>query len=312
MPYFISHKSALEFWRSPQASEYLTSDRLRNRKLPTRAEELGSLPDISRWGLSEPLHVLVNDIGARPKSHMLYRHNCSVQLPKNSFIEVSPELLVSTPELCFVQMADEFDDIELIKLGIELCGTYRLYGEDMANQSFDSATPLTSVARLSSYVTRASGLKGRLRSEVAMRYIVDNSASPMETVMFVRFTLPYRLGGYSLPKPILNHPIYLPGRDMPLYRADQCWPEAKLIVEYNSKEYHAIEPEQIARDEIRRNALTALGYQVIIVTYDHLKSTVLLNKTVEEISKILGKRQQYPKGFAQRQAKLRRQLMPWL
>jgi len=309
---YISHQTALEFWRKRHAVNTLATQRMQNAVLNLEIPDLNALYTDNPWGLTLPLHVLVSNDNARKVNQYLRCHISSVELPSYSFVKIDPELIVSSPELCFVQMADELDKIELIRLGIELCGSYYLTGEEITEKSFDNAPPLTSVTRLSTYVARATGLRGRKKSAAALRYIVDGSASPMETVMVMRLTLPYGLGGYSLPVPILNHPIYLPGRTKPLYIADECWPSEKLILEYNSKEFHASSPEQVARDEIRRNALTAMGYQVIVITNEHMRNTVLLDRTVIEVSRILGKRQVYPNGFAQRQARLRRQLMPWL
>jgi len=309
---FISHETALEFWRSKQASKALALQRQRIVRLTIEIPEQTEQYNVNPWGLSLPLHVLVSNGNTRKVNKYLDSHVCSVQLPDYSFIRVDPDLIVSVPELCIIQMADILEKIELVQLAIEFCGGYRLANGAISERSFDEAPALTSTAKLSAYIDKAVGLKGRKKAAAALRYIADGSASPMETIMVMRLTLPFQLGGHSLPMPALNYPIYVQGRDMPLYIADGCWPEAKLIVEYNSKQYHALEPGQVARDEIRRNDLTAMGYQVIVMTSNHLSNTSLLNKTVAEICRILGRRQQYPAGFAQRQAKLRWQLMPWL
>ena len=51
------------------------------------------------------------------------------------------------------------------------------------------------------------------------------------------------------------------------FRCDLCWPEARLDVEYQSKENHEGELSRI-RDSRRANALAAMGWTVLGVTND--------------------------------------------
>ena len=55
------------------------------------------------------------------------------------------------------------------------------------------------------------------------------------------------------------------------FRCDLCWPEARLDVEYQSKENHEGELSRI-RDSRRANALAAMGWTVLGVTNDELNT----------------------------------------
>ena len=55
------------------------------------------------------------------------------------------------------------------------------------------------------------------------------------------------------------------------FRCDLCWPEAKLDVEYQSRESHSGEKKRI-EDSRRANALASMGWTVVSVTNDELDS----------------------------------------
>ena len=51
-------------------------------------------------------------------------------LPGSSILRASDDVLVSSPELCFFQMASQLPLVKLIELGYELCGSYSLINSD--------------------------------------------------------------------------------------------------------------------------------------------------------------------------------------
>ncbi len=92
------------------------------------------------------------------------------------------------------------------------------------------------------------------------------------------------------------------------FRCDLCWPEAKLDVEYQSREHHEGEVSRL-RDSRRANALVAMGWIVIGVTNDELDSMLATDTIAASIRKRLGKRLQmsFPDHHA-RKLRLRREL----
>jgi len=312
MRWIISHQSALEFWRKAHADEALAGKRLRATNPSAKPLNVKDLKNENPWNHDTPLHVLVGSDNARKNCRGLHCHISSGEFPDGSFIQMTQGLAVSSPELCFLQMAGELSFTDLVMLGYEFCGSYRL---DSSDQGFRGDLPLTSGARLNSYITKAAGLKGRTKASRALRFIADGSASPMETILTLLLILPYRFGGYGFPKPQLNYRIDMPADSektagKPYYICDLYWPDGKVDVEYDSDAYHT-GPERIANDAIRRNALISVNVTVVTVTRMQIIDTQSFRKLAELLSQRLGKRLKYPKKeFATRHASLRREFFP--
>ena len=314
MEYFISHRTALEFWKAAQASVALEGKKLRKNP-PTKPMDGKKLHVSKPWNLTMPIHILVSNKNARRANESIQYHIASRQFPSGSFIQVDSKLAVSSPELCFVQMASELSLVELIELGYEFCGSYRLEENNKQGRGFRDELPLTSVVKLDSYLSRVAGLKGSKNARRALRYIADGSASPMESALTMMLTLPYMLGGYGLPMPLLNCPVQVAKdaskitRKAKLY-CDLYWPEEQVDVEYDSDAYHA-NPSRIAKDAIRRNALISAGVTVITLTRMQINNTAELHQVAVDLSKLLGKRLVYKMPeFTMRHAKLRSHLLP--
>jgi hypothetical protein len=210
-------------------------------------------------------------------------------------VETEDNFRVSSPEYCFLQMAASLSLIELIQLGFEFCGSYGFHGGRISGlealkaeteTGFFSCQPLTSVAQISRIITRLQGSYGSGRALQALNFIADASASPMETVLTILLSLPYRYGGYGFALPLLNHPI---DRGLSRYRCDLYWPKAKLAVEYDSDQFHT-GADRIAQDSIRRNTLALLGIEVVTVTWQQIRTASKFREVAFLLSKRLGKR----------------------
>ena len=87
----------------------------------------------------------------------------------------------------------------------------------------------------------------------------------METSVALMLSMPVERGGYGLPKPQLNKTPERFGEHV--VEADLLWEDAKLVVEYDSKEFHAAKgADKIDADIMRANAMRAVGYTVLEVT----------------------------------------------
>jgi len=313
MEYFISHQTALEFWKAAQASVALEGKRLRKNP-PIKPVDGKELHVSNPWNLTTPMHILISNKNVRRVNESLQYHIASRQFPTGSFIQVDSKLAVSSPELCFVQMASELSLIELIELGYEFCGRYRLEENNKKGRGFRDDLPLTSVNKLDSYLSRVAGLKGSKNARRALRYLADGSASPMESALTMLLTLPYKFGGYGLPMPLLNCPVQVAKDAKKTSKAklycDLYWPEEQVDVEYDSDAYHA-NPARISKDAIRRNALTSAGVTVITLSRKQINNTAELHRVAVDLSKLLGKRLVYKMPeFTMRHAKLRSHLLP--
>jgi len=272
--------------------------------------------DLKEWSkqnylrLSKPLHIMVGEKSDTIRMRNFQSHVSSIKLPFGSFIEVDKNLAVCSPELTFLQMASKLSLVGLIQLGYELCGTYRIDRTNTPERGFRDDIPLTSIDKLTSYINKVEGFKGIKNARRALGFICMNSASPMETVLAILLCLPYRMGGYSLPKPSLNSAIKVPSTSHIEYKCDLFWPKTKVAVEYDSDAYHT-GSDRINQDAIRRNALLAAKINLIIVTRKQIYATNAMNNIAYNISKLVGKRtQNVPSDFAKRQTALKSQLLP--
>lgn len=162
--------------------------------------------------------------------------------------------------------------------------------------TFCSRPPLVSVSRLRWYVQKASGFRGRKRALRALKYILPDSASPMETVLAMLLCLPCSLGGYGLPLPRMNYQVGACGSPdsftgKRFYYCDLYWPGQKLDVEYESDMCHT-GAGRLAEDSVRRDALKNMGIDVVTITWAQVKSWERMDAVARLIAGILGKRLQ--------------------
>lgn len=314
MELVLSHTTALEYMRLRHA-DYR---RAHTVSLPRKVEgpsaaQVAAIHQGDLAFLSDPLHFLVTESGARCRREHALCHVLPFSYSRNSLRRVGDGILVPSPELCFVLMAPELSLPKLVELGYELCGTYGLFPS--CADGFISREPLTSVRLLSSFISRAEGMRGVAKAQCALRYVRGGSASPMETVLVELLTLPHRFGGSQLPAPVANYQVNVgPGyRSMGMkscYRCDLCWPDAKLVIEYDSDQRHT-GPERIAEDSIRRNALMFLGMEVVTVTSRQIMRLGEYEKIVKFVAKRMSIRLRVRQlDWKYIQAGLRAELLP--
>ena len=311
MNLFVGHESALEYWRSHN----------RDRQArPSRAfPQPGDAPSVSTIDLeairqagfgSLPVHVEVARTLDRRPSSALEPHVVN-RIVQGAFARTANNIYVSTPEFCFLQLAANFDLIDQIRVGFELCGLYALTKEDPGFVNMQArCTPESILA----FLNKCTGFDGVQQSRVAARQLLPNSASPMETVLALLLCLPTRYGGYGLPKPKLNHRIDIGNRGGFGHRSrtlycDICWPEAHFALEYDSDRYHA-GAERIGRDSYRRTLLELEGYRAISVTKRQVYGMVALNELARAVASRLGVRLRTRRpDFGQRHHLLRKKLL---
>ena len=203
MKLILCHTSALDFIRA---------NRWRRGSLPvanvrTLSDCASSLSEVRRITIpafdqsESQLEVMV---GSSAKAQRSKEHVCRVlkaPVISGMFCKIAENAYVTSPEMSFVQMATRLSLIELIQLGMELCGTYAPcpYAD-----RFDERQPVTTKRKLLSFCKRAKGIRGATTASKALRWIVDNSNSPAETSLVLFLCLPVRMGGYGFDFPDMN------------------------------------------------------------------------------------------------------------
>lgn len=319
MPVYVCAESALQHYRcalSP-ASES-TSVRITSLDGASSLRKDVGLLNLTGLGLpspsvEEPLWVLVPPEAVRGRSKSVRTMVWGGVLPERAFRKVQDDAYVSSPEFLFLQMASKLDLIALIELGMELCGTYRRVS--LGNETQYDCPSLTTPRKIQRFLDRVGSERGANKARQAAQYLLPNSASPFETIVYLLLCLPRRLGGYAFPAPKLNVGIKLGkrGRKHTLRRSsvpDLYWQDAKLDLECHGK-VHEREKTR-TEDSMRRKALERMDVEVIELTYAEVKDQKLFSATVRRIAKKLGvrlrARSEY--GFDAHERELREALLP--
>lgn len=317
MAIFIGHISALEYWSDHDREPWhmLTQATPRPGDTPSSQDAAAAF---LHHEIKTPIHAFVAHPGDRKQLEGVQFHVVQ-NIPRRSFVQIEKSIYLSTPEACFLQLAKHLPIEKLIIIGFELCGFYgirRSYETNSPrnNTNMEFRKPRTSPQKLSTYLERAKTNHGAEKATRALRYILGMSASPMESALAAFLCLPTRYGGYGLPCPILNHEIRLskrsqlklPPNPSESLWADLCWPEKKLIIEYDSDLFHS-GTEKINRDSRRRTLLELEGYHVISVTKKQLYGEIAF----EEIARTVARRLEHrgrirTKNFAEKQHALRK------
>lgn len=319
MKLVLTHNTALQLMRSHRGLERERIEPSRIRTLDDCAQSLKELESFALPPLtdnSKTLHVLIPRSAPKYHSKTHVCHTMSGDIPRGSFCKVGNGVYTSSPELLFVQMANgNLSLVDLVLLGLELCGTYTLLPS--GNFGFYNCPAISSREKLASYAERAAHIRGASAATRALRWVVDGSNSPMESALMLYLCLPVRLGGYGFPLPSFNpeNPLGKKASRMlhqETIRCDLHWLKEHVAIEYDSSLEH-LQPSSAARDIERRNTLDYKGERVITVTPHMIAAPAEFNTVARQLARALGKRLQ-PNAFVLSQARseLRLQLFPWL
>ena len=278
--------------RLEQRTDFLPSSARKTPALSEYGHDSRVLENVARFTggvVSEPVSLIAaSSRGRRNSSRARYRMHGGT-FPSHSFVKIGKGVYICSPELCFLQMALSLSFTELLLLGYEFCGCYTTH-----QGGYEQRPPLSNVVRIQAYLDRAGSMHGIKTARRALKYLADGSASPKESQLALLLGLPRAMGGYGLGIPLMNEEIsFVKGArkttDSSENYADLYWPKAKLAVEYDSDLAH-LEPEDIAHDAARRNALLAAGIDVITITKKQLMSYSEMEKAAHAIAQRLGVR----------------------
>lgn len=318
MAIILTDETALAFWRRSgiTGSSLFCARPCRLTHVPAKVAPASEIK-----AACEHLCLDVESINVLVARKQDFRHNDSVayscfsgQLPDRSLFKLNEGLYVTCPELTFVRLATRAELVPLIRTCYEIAGLFALNANDM--RGFSKCDPLTTTKDLSAFLERTKGLhlRGHSQARRALKHSLDNAASPMEVELAMLLALPRRLGGYGLPKPVLNYPLDVSGlRGGQLRRkgitVDAAWPKERLVLEYDSDQFHT-GSEKIVADSKRRNDIAFLGYEVKTITSREIASVASMDKIADSIRRRLGIRaRRFADDFPMKQSDLRRQLI---
>lgn len=283
----------------PTALEYYsTCNKFNFRALPLSDSQAASFRPVKGSGeflesrfplLSKPYRVAVfrND-----DRRVLKDIRCNIASPSaqaSPHYLIADGILVPPPELAFLQACRSAEVVAAVVAGSQLCSafTFEACAGKLAERSC-----VTSPKRIEEASLWHRDVPGRLTARKAIPWIVPHARSPREVALALTLMLPGGLGGYGLPRPLLNHPIELPNRMRGIaaksyYVADLCWPEQRLVMEYDSDACH-LTSEQLYLDAVKRMTLDSMGYRVISITRLQLNEPQAMNKVAQATASALG------------------------
>ena len=179
----------------------------------------------------------------------------------------------------------------LVAYGMELCGTY-CHGSN--GEPRYKMRPLTTAKRIGSFLEGCKGAYGVKLALRAAKYLVDGSASWMETSLYLLLCLPRKYGGYGLSRPVMNYRID-PERnkrsvtDRDYYLCDLYWPDKRVGVEYNGKADHSSDYD-MKRAAEKSNSYTVMGNHVFVVRWWQVNRVESLELVVRQLCRELDAR----------------------
>lgn len=256
--------------------------------------------------IPQPYHALVPD-HRKSTVPQAVTHVSIYPYREKPFVRIADGVYASCPELCFVQLALVLPLHELLKAGDALCGMFFI--DPSSRNGLGSRAPLTSKRRIESFVRRNAGLRGSAEAKSALRFVVDNAASPPEAFLWSVLSIPHRYGGYALPGLEMNRRVRPSKKARKIAKRetlvpDLCHSESRLAIEYDSNAEH-LTSRQIAKDSSKRLALEADGYKVISVTTRQLCDRSEMRSVAHEAGSRMSRRIQIrAKSFGNAQRKL--------
>ena len=283
--------SAMRLWAQEGLLDQLGMPVSCNDWTVSSARELWST-DLGRLGETaskeNPLHVLVDAREHRIQSERVKCHVWSGRLPAGSLYQLAPGVLIASPAFCCLQAAARQSVPRVVALEMECMG---LYGRAPIPRGFFDRDQLIGSDGLRAFFTDAQGCPGAKKALDALGWALERSRSPLETKTVIVLVLPRRLGGYSLPLPVLNCRIWPSAEELPFsqfafYEVDISWEEKRTIVECDSYANHT-SPWQLDHDAKKRNSLKAMGWKVSSVTNGQLTGDAL-DVLARQLGKDLG------------------------
>lgn len=209
------------------------------------------------YGLQEPIQALSCETASRRGRGRLERRRFNPTCMTQGFVELEPGVFASSPELCFIQLCDELDVVDAVRLLGWMAGTYSL--DCNGNLAHIERESLLCKESLANAFEQFKGVHGISSAKRAARYAPFRCASPKESEVGALLQLPRELGGCGFPAAVVNLEQTLTPKQQKLlhrrsFKCDFFWPGRRVAVEYDSKGFHS-DADRIERDAVRRNAL---------------------------------------------------------
>ncbi|PST45760.1 hypothetical protein CPA40_09410 [Bifidobacterium callitrichos] len=213
------------------------------------------------------LHVVASckklRITRRPAGHPRGEARSYVwgSLPRGDNVRIASGIYALDLRHTWAQLAGHMPLASLVALGDSIISV--MAGRQAAGQRRAGAEIRDDLIRCVSGLPK---FKGKAACLQAAALIVPNVDSPWETASRLA------LCRHGIPSPVVNHVV----RDLrfqsgALMTLDMAWPEYRVAVEYDG-DHHRTDKAQWRRDQEKRVALGAHGWQIVTITADTLRT----------------------------------------
>ena len=254
----------------------------------------------------EPVSVLVPERRLRMLANGINSKLCMPNLPAGSVMRLRDGLYIASPEFVFLRLGSGRPEAALAEIGMNLCARYWLHprsGEIRERSEF-----LTNSEKLCHYLENSGSMRGCRKAERALRWVLGNSGSPMETKMALLFRLPLGKGGFALPFDAMNFDVRAGKHsrvcEQGLYCIDMVSRRHRIGMEYDGLDYHL----DVMLDIRRRNALLSIGWEVFPIGKSVLFDAEATEKLGYQVAKRMGVRLQKQKSWESKYTQLRHDL----
>lgn len=280
----LSHKSAL----------------VANRQIRINPSEVEILHYVNQLLLTSkkcktsPIEILVK---SKTKVHQSWKFKyrvCSTSLPKNSIKQLSENIHYVCPELLLVQFSSILPYEHLALIALEFCGTYSI---DPQTHNFEKdLTPATTPKMIENYIKcyekHNPNFRGKSKLKDVVEFIKPNSASPMESRLFIKLCGKRKKGFYGCCDLEMNQPVKLSDdaskiAGQKIVTPDILNEKLKVAIEYNSAQHHE-SSDQRQKDARRRDALVHDGWKVFSITPQQYYNENTFHVLAIQILKTLG------------------------
>lgn len=229
---------------------------------------------------NRPIDVLFPKKNNRTKTKQIKHHVLNSNLPGSLFTKINDKLYITGPELTFYLLANILTFEELVMFGYELCGTYVITSDSSIDLTIEdkgflgNCLPATTTKKLKAVEkiithNKSKNFRNFLKAKDAITCIVDNSASPRESLISAMLHGPRKYGMFMQQGYFLNYKVEFSLAAQRIANQkfayiDICNPSDNLAIEYDSRQFHeTIEKGQ--NDKRRLDALICEGWNVISI-----------------------------------------------
>ena len=188
------------------------------------------------------------------------------KLPANSLIKINNNILTINPELTIIYLSSKLNYYELALLIHEFMGTFSITN-NLEEKFMTNLPPITTKKKLQKYIVLYKKTNPRFNGAAKIKDILnftsENSASPMESRLYIKLCGPRLKGLYGCKNLKLNEGVELSNSaskiaGQRIIKPDISNKEHKVAIEYDSSQFHE-SVEQGQKDKRRRDALVHDG-----------------------------------------------------